>query len=146
MNQEELNRLNDQQLIWACVEPAILKARGKDPETKAQVLKQLGGGQRAVFLFQVLYGHAQNGISQFFGYISYLADRLDIWAALKSAMRYFGDSEMAALIEKMQQAYASKETPPDELDAQYQKLVPETVRRIGACIRSNPAEFISFED
>ncbi|HWQ71980.1 MAG TPA: hypothetical protein VN370_06620 [Desulfitobacteriaceae bacterium] len=62
-------------------------------------------GQRALFLFQVLYGHANNGIPQFFTQVSYFADRLDIWAALKSRMKYFDDTEMLGLIEKMETAY-----------------------------------------
>ncbi|MEI6102306.1 MAG: hypothetical protein WCP73_10760 [Eubacteriales bacterium] len=124
----------------------MLQARGKDPETKSRVLKQLNDGQRALFLFQVLYGHAHNGTAQFFGYLSYLTDQLDMWTALKSAMKYFGDTEMVNLIAKMEQAYASKETPLDELDAQYQRLIPETVRRIGTYIRNNPTEFIQLED
>ncbi len=142
MNREEFNTLDDQQLIWACVEPAILKARGKDPETKSRVIKQLNDGQRALFLFQVLYGHMHSGTAQFFGYLSYLTDQLDIWAAIKSSMKYFGDMEMADFIEKMERAYTAKNIPLDELDAAYQKLIPETVRRIGACIRRNPHEFI----
>jgi hypothetical protein len=53
----------------------------------------------------VLYGHANNGIPQFFTQVSYFADRLDIWAALKSRMKYFDDTEMLGLIEKMETAY-----------------------------------------
>jgi hypothetical protein len=53
----------------------------------------------------VLYGHTNNGIPQFFDQISYLADRLDIWSALKSGVKYFDDIEMLGLIEKMETAY-----------------------------------------
>jgi hypothetical protein len=141
--------LEDDKLIWACVEPNILKVRGKDPNTKSNVFAQLSGGQRALFMFQVLYGHMHNGSSRFFDQISYLADHLDIWAALKLAMNYFGESDMAGLIEKMEKAYATKGIANEmlsQLDALYQNAIPAALKRIGEYIRNHPAEFIKFED
>lgn len=147
MKQHELSSLDDEKLVWIFVEPIICKARGKDPSIKAQVYMPLKDGQRALFMFQVLYGHAANGIFQFFSQISYLADRLDIWSALKSAMNYFDDIEMLSLVEKMETAYFAlssqdKNTPAlDELDKFYNEIIPQTLKRIGACIRKNPEEF-----
>lgn len=147
MKQQDFNMLDDEKLIWICVEPIVLKVRGKDPGIKSQVIMQLNNGQRALFLFQVLYGHANNGILQFFTQVSYLADRLDIWAALKSGMKYFSDTEMLGLIEKMETAYyeVTKQSENtillDELERLYKERIPLTLKRIGSFIRNNPAEF-----
>ncbi len=147
MKQHELSTLDDAKLVWMFVEPMISKARGKDPDIKAQVFKSLNDGQRALFMFQVLYGHAANGIFPFFSYVSFLTDRLDIWSALKSAMNYFDDTEMLSLVEKMETAYFAvssqdKNTPAmNELDKLYIEMLPRTLNRIGACIRNNPTEF-----
>ena len=149
MNPQEFNILDDEKLIWICVEPIVQKVRGKDPAIKSQVIMQLNNGQRALFLFQVLYGHANNGIDQFFTQVSYLADRLDIWSALKSGMKYFNDTEMLSLIEKMEIAYyeAAKQSENtisrDELERLYVERIPFTLRRIGTFIRNNPAEFMT---
>ena len=147
MEQQEFNILDDERLIWICVEPIIRKVRGKDPEIKSQVFMQLNNGQRALFVFQVLYGHAGNGILQFFAHIAYLADRLDIWAALKSGMNYFNDIEMLCLIEKMEAAYYSVTKQSEnmislsELEKSYKEGIPRTLKRVGSFIRNNPAEF-----
>jgi hypothetical protein len=152
MKLQEFQRLGDEELIRACVEPIIRKARGKDPETKAKVVAGLNSGQRALFFFQVLYGHAGNGIPQFFEQISYLADQLDLWAALKSGIRYFDDTEMLELLEQMETAYheAAKQSEttiaPNELDRLYQQRIPFTLRKIGSFIRSHPEEFIQLEN
>ena len=61
-NIQESSKLDDEALIWVCVEPIVQKVRGKDPVIKSQVVMQLNTGQRALFLFQVLHGHANNGI------------------------------------------------------------------------------------
>lgn len=152
MKQQEFNLLDDETLIWVCVEPIVQKARGKDPGIKSQIIKQLNPGQQALFLFQVLHGHANHGILPFFNQISYLADRLDIWSALKSGMNYFNDMDMLRLIEKMEIAYyeTTKQSENtivlDELGRLYRQRIPLTLKRIGSYIRENSAEFIQLED
>lgn len=147
MKQHELFTYNDEKLVWLIVEPIIRKARAKDPSIKAQVYMSLKDGQRALFMFQVLYGHATNGIFQFFSHISYLTDRLDIWSALKSAMNYFSDTEMLSLIEKMENFYtvllSQDMNKPElmELDNLYNEILPRSLKIIGIRIRNNPSEF-----
>ena len=147
MEQNELSSLEDEKLVWRFVEPIIHQTRGKTPSIKSQVYMSLNDGQRALFMFQVMYGHAGNGISQFFSHISYLTDRLNLWLALKSAMKYFNDTDMVGFVEKMEIAYfdqssQAKNIPTlDELDQLYRELIPQTLKRIGTCIRNNPKEF-----
>lgn len=149
MRQQELNMLDDEQLIWKCVEPIIQKVRGRNPTIKSQVVMQLNNEQRALFVFQVLYGHANDGILSFFKQISYLADRLDIWDALKSAMEFFNDAEMLSIIKKMETAYyvtvehRENTIPMDELDGLYAERIPFTLQQVGSFVRHNPAEYMS---
>ncbi len=147
MKQHELSSLEDEKLVWMFVEPIISKTRGKAPNLKAQVYMSLNSGQRALFMFQVMYGHAGNGIFQFFSHISYLTPRLDLWSALKSAMQYFNDTDMLGLVEKMEIAYSdqlsqAQNVPSlEELNQSYCELIPQTLKRIGAFLRNNPDEF-----
>ena len=152
MKQQELDMLDDEKLIWICVEPTVQKVRGKEPGIKSKVIKKLNDGQRALFLFQVLYGHADQGISRFFLQISYLVETTDIWSALKSAMKYFDDTEMLGLIQKMEQAHHevirqnTNTISLDELDKQYKERIPATLKLIGSHIRNNPQVFMQFKD
>jgi hypothetical protein len=101
-------------------------------------------------MFQVLHGHADRGILQFFRQISYLTEMLDVWAALKSAMEFFGEPEMLELISKMESAFDGTATPGeralDALDIAYSEQIPKTVRRIGSRIRKHPAVFLKLEN
>jgi hypothetical protein len=152
MKQQEFNMLDDKELVWVCGEPIIQIVRGKDPEVKLQAYLRLNDGQRALLMFQVLYGHAKNGIGQFYHYISYLMEKLDFWSALKAGMKYFGDQAMLGLIVKMEETYYAmmKQTEgivlPDELDTLYKKTIPTTLKLIGEYIRNNPYEFIQIEN
>ncbi len=151
MTQNELTQLNNEQLIWACAQPLIWQVRGKDPFTKAHYMKTLSDAQRALFLFQVMVGHAHSGIALFFEQIAYIAESMDFWAALKASMKSFKDEQMLSLVGKMEDAYIVLKQGEncsavlDALDKQYNERIPSTISLIGACIRSNPCAFISLE-
>ncbi len=152
MTQQEFESLDDAALIWRCVEPSIREVRGKDPNTKSQAMQRLNGSQRALFLFQVLYGHAGNGAAAFFAQIAYLAETLDFFSALKSAMKFFNDEEMLRIVEQFERAYSalrqSQPVSPQELaelDQMYSERIPDTLHRTAAYIRTHPAEFLSLE-
>jgi hypothetical protein len=141
--------MNDKEFIAFYAMPMIREARGETPETKALVLARFREGQRALFLFQVLHGHADGGILGFYRQISYLTETLDVWAALKSAFRYFEDPEMLVLIERMAAAYSAGlpsedfKAEIDELDRLYAAQIPKTVRQIASRVRNNPEDFQS---
>jgi len=152
MNHQKLNCLNDEELIFNCLNPVVQKVRGKDPETKASEIEKLQEGPRALFMFQVLFGHAKQGIAPFLEQIDYLAEKVDIFAALQSAMRYFHDHDMLAIVEKMEQAFHARVNPIafdtmiKELDAQYREKIPLTLSQISQYVRSHPLEFLMFEE
>jgi hypothetical protein len=153
MTQQEFGTLDDAALIWRCVEPSIREVRAKDPHTKSRAMQSLNGSQRALFLFQVLYGHAGNGAAAFFTQIAYLAETLDFFSALKSAMKFFNDEEMLRIVERLECVYrAAKQSQPvspqelKDLDQLYLARIPDTLHRIAAYIRTHPAEFLSLEE
>lgn len=86
MKHINFQKLTDSELILLCNEPVLCKIRGKSPEIKSQVIAGLSQARRSLLLFQVLYGHADQGIQNFFAHISYLLESLDVWAALQSAI------------------------------------------------------------
>ncbi len=152
MKKQELDSLENERLIWACAEPFVMKTRGRSGSEKLAVYRELSGGQRSLYLFQVLYGHAGNGLGEFYAHISYLTGQLDIFAALKAAMRYFGDSPMLELVGKMESVFAARakgEDDPEsleELNKLYRQYLPGTIAHISAHIRSHPEVFLQLEE
>jgi hypothetical protein len=152
MNRSEFNMLDDENLIWLCVEPIIQQVQGKNLRIKSRIYAQLNDAQRALLLFQVLYGHAKQGMLLFFQQISYLANALDLWPALQSTMKFFNDPVMLDLVGKMENAcHASQGKPEninglDELDQLYRDNIATTVKLVSSYIRNNAAEFSQLED
>ncbi|HEX3043526.1 MAG TPA: hypothetical protein VHY08_02125 [Bacillota bacterium] len=169
IKREVFNSLADDQLIWACIEPAIQPIRGRNFQVKSQIYSELTPGQRALLMFQVLYGHTRNGVAEFFDHTSYFLAEPGVWSEFKTGMRYFGDHAMLQLLEEIErlQPFIKKHQQPDsnedfngmgrepgnsstiltainQLDAKLQEIIPETLHRIGEYIRNNPGEFVQF--
>lgn len=173
MKRPVFDTLDDVALGWACIEPTIQQIRGKELNVKSQVYAQLTAGQRGLLMFWVLYGHARNGVAQFYSEVEYLLAHADLWSELKLGLSYFGDDAMLRLIEKMEGVYSvlvaknrlggaelrsacaqnlhgDSELPAtvavDRLDVMYNETAPATLKRISAYIRKNPGEFVQIED
>jgi hypothetical protein len=161
--------LDDISLIWTCIEPTIKQIRGKNFMIKSEFSSHLTKGQRALLMFQVLYGHTGNGVIEFYSHLSYLLSENGMWSELKKAMEYFGDYSMANLISDMEVTYHVIETKyckedsewfyidnidedleikltTDRLNKSLSVLLPEVIKSIGLYIRNNPTEFVQFED
>lgn len=140
-----MQSLTDTELIWHCIEPIIKQTRAKDIRTKMDVYKNLPESKRALFMFQVLYGHAYNGTKELFAQISYLADAMDIWSAFKSAFNYFGDEKMSCIINNIQDAYYKSKQDTyfsfGELDILYKQQIDNSVKLIAGYIRNNLSLF-----
>lgn len=103
--------------------------------------------------------------------MAFLFSQIDPWTELKTGLGYFKDDEMVNLLKEMEEVYrvlkgrkqlddsemvrlanADLDDDPElysklnRLDSILQKIVPETIRRIGDYIRSNPNEFVELED
>ncbi len=171
MKRQLFESLDDIELGKACIDPTIRQIRGKDVAVKARVYAQLTPGQRALLMFWVLYGHAQGGVARFYCEVDYLLTRAEMWTELEAGMRFFGDAAMAGLIEEMERAYrvlesrigrermarrditvtdidndAELHASAGRLDARYREIVPVTLKRVCAYIRSNPGAFVQIEE
>lgn len=136
----------DSQLLYQTVEPILLRTRGKHPDEKARVLRELNPAQRSAFLMQVLVGHMQHGTAQFFTQIAYLTERMDFWRALQSAVNFFQDQELLPIVKEMQFLFEAKDRAEHiaqfaPLDLRYQSALPQTLARVAGYIRSHPNEF-----
>jgi hypothetical protein len=168
IKRKDFEKLDDISLIWACIEPTIQKVRGRNFTIKSEVYLQLNDGQKALLMFQVLYGHTLHGIEEFYSHLSYLLSNKGMWSQLKIGMRYFGDLNMMQIIEKMEIDFQSLKTEDfDETTEQHNALIdinaelsssinlinksffealPTTIEIVAAYIRNNTDEFVEFTD
>ena len=146
IDRQVFDSLEENALIWACIHPLIHEIRGKDPIIKIGVYSSLTKGQRALLMFQILYGHTSDSAAEFFG----MADMLSIkgiWGELQNSMRYFGDDTMLSLLQEMEEVYISGETGSNTIDSIDRKLherIPESIKLICSYIRNHPGEFVRF--
>ena len=68
---KDFETLNASALIWTCIEPTIHKIRGKNFVVKSEAYSQLNAGQRALLMFQILYGPTSTGVGEFYAHKSY---------------------------------------------------------------------------
>ncbi|MEP7289215.1 MAG: hypothetical protein ABI947_25980 [Chloroflexota bacterium] len=147
-------------LVEECFEPVHERLRGVDMGVRQQTYEQLTSGQWALLLYELLYEHTQRGIVEFYRRVPYLPVKTDIWAAIKSAMGYFGDEAMPPLLAEMEATYQGyttigRDEHSDEaakvrrsieyIDSIFPKIVPATLKQIAVYIRSHPGEFVQFE-
>ncbi len=110
VKRKDFESLNDISLIWICIEPAMQQARGRNFAVKSEVYAHLTPGQRALFMFQMLYGHTSKGVEEFYSHLSYLLSNDGVWSQLKKGMQYFGDYNMIQILEKMNIVFQSLTT------------------------------------
>jgi hypothetical protein len=160
MERQHFDSLDDESLIWECIEPVIRQIRGKSVAIKREAASHLTSGQQALLMFQVLYGHScRGGITELFSSLSYLLDSKGIWQELKDAMDYFHIAPMVTLLNDMQSAYFSQENNNSssndrqepwnaaviqKLDAELNIALPVALKSVAAAILNNPNEFVEF--
>lgn len=143
--------LEEDALIWACIGPVMEPLRGKEPAIKARVYEQLNPGRRALFMVQVLKGHAGHGVVALLNQLDYLLGPAT-WRELKSGYAYFGAHGMVQLLEDLERLHArlqGTDTQAEEraeavraADQALKLLLPEAVRLVADYIRSHPDEFM----
>lgn len=171
MKRQVFDKLDDISLIWACIEPTIQQIRGKNFAVKSEVSTHLTTGQRALLMFQMLYGHTIKGVAEFYSHVSYLLSKKGVWSELKNGIEYFSDYSMMRLLGEMEEVYhvleenylkegadcfniyisdidknSELQTLIDRHDAMLLEILPTTINLIGTYIRSRPGEFVQFED
>ncbi|SDM85477.1 DMP19 family protein [Acetanaerobacterium elongatum] len=171
IKQGDFESLNDVSLIWACIEPTITQIRGKSYIVKSEAYATLNPGQRALLMFQVLYGHTSNGIEEFYFHLSYLLSNKDVWSQLKKGMQYFEDFDMLQILEDMDVIFQSMKTEEFKnnteqrntlitdidrnaelfasmnlLNKSFSVTLLSTIQRVAAYIRNNANEFVQLID
>ncbi len=171
VKRKDFEALNDVSLIWTCIGPTIQQIRGKDFVVKSEAYAPLNPGQRALLMFQVLYGHTSNGVEEFYSHLSYLLINKAVWPQLKKGMKYFGDYDMVQILEKMDIAYQSlkvdeynENTEPHSvyITGTYKKAelseslsninkslsdtLPLSIKLVASYIRDNVNEFVQLTD
>ena len=96
----ELTSKDDWSLIWTCVSPFVLKVRGKDSLTKMSMYRHLTEHQQRLFIFTVYYNHARQSIDDFIFYSKLMLEN-NQWDELTKAMGFFGDANMASLLDRI---------------------------------------------
>ena len=161
--------IDDALLIWTCIEPTIQQIRGKSFIVKSEASTHLTTGQRALLMFQMLYGHTGNGVVEFYSHLSYLLSQKGVWTELKNGIQYFRDYAMLHLLDEIEEVYNilkennSKENSDwldvinidkdsnlqltiSRLDKYLYEILPTSIKLIGTYIRNYPDEFVQVED
>lgn len=171
INQQVFDSLDDAALIWTCIEPTIQKIRGRNSAVKGDAYTELSEGQRALLMFQVMYGHTSTGIVEFYSLVPYLPSGRGIWIELKKGMQYFSDNSMLRLLGEMEGDYCALEekilaSGTERLDVcinnpdkdshlmssikqhnlMFRETIPNTIKLISSYIRNNPSEFVQLEN
>ena len=105
IERDVFHALDDVALIWTCIEPIIREIRGKNLSVKTEASAGLTEGQRALLMFQIVYGHAGGGSAMLFGSLSYLLSHQGMWDRLRDGMRYLGASDMLRVLDELEAAY-----------------------------------------
>ncbi len=165
MNREQFGNLDDAELGWACIEPAIQLVRSGQM-SKSQVYAGLTSGQRALFMFRAYYNHAIQSLPEFYWWSSYFLAWQNAWKEIKAGLHYFEDDAMIQLFIETETALLSRnppqrleefQIPHDDLDYdedlramviplynKFRELSPSTLNRMGEYVRHNPLEFVQF--
>lgn len=166
IKRKDFAALDGTALIWVCIEPTILKIRGKDFPAKADVYSQLTSGQRALLMFQILYGHTLRGVEELLFCLSYILSNQSIWSQMINGMKYFGASDMVRFLDVLYTIYerfrddieqhrlkfgktwtdAELSVSLSNLDALLRESVPATISLISSYIHDHAEQFVKFDD
>jgi hypothetical protein len=150
MTKKELATLGDAALCEKCVQPAALAMRGRGPEVREQVYGALTPGQRAVFMFWVVYAHGFHGWTQVYMELPHLVGQDSFWRELKLAAKYLELRELLELTETFERHLREARAANKPISAQYDerlaKALVRDVRSVADHIRANPGTFFELRE
>lgn len=169
MSRSAFEKLDDESLAAACMEPVIeaYKENGIGPEDfQSELYRRLTPGQQALFFFRIYYGHIVNSPDDFHWWSSYFLPQTNLWTGIKRSLRYFGDRELVGILEDAEAAIKRKFHPRSLEDfeisstdiytdpelsvlfrqsyALFRQTAPSIIGRIAAYIRKNPRQFLEL--
>ncbi|MFP2902277.1 hypothetical protein [Corallococcus sp. 4LFB] len=151
MTRQELASLDDTALCQRCVQPAALAMRGRGSDVREEVYGALTPGQRAVFMFWVLYAHGR-GWTQMCAELPHLVGEDSFWLELKLAAKHLHLDELLAQTEAFEKHLreARAANRPVQGKAQDDALLAKTLARdlhtVASYIRANPGQFVELKD
>lgn len=167
MNRQTFHLLEDSELIQACFDPLIQRYKEEQQlgNDFIPLFNQLSQGQQAMFVFQTYYVHAVESLTEYYWWSAYYLATVKRWIGLKSGLRYFGENELLRVLEETEKVLIETNHPLkleefelsrdhlhqhpkllasiEMLEEKFQELVPGTLKRIAAYIRSHPEQFIN---
>lgn len=168
LKRSDFDSIDDSNLGAACFEPFIPFIRGKNIKVKEELYQKLTTGQKALFMFKAYYNHANKSLAEFYWWSAYYYAQPKSWAAIKAGLQYFGADGFYRLVEEIETVLEARGFPNNlddftvsynDIEKDHQLLSeieplhklfiqfsPETLKKIGKKIRSNPSEFIQFEE
>lgn len=168
MKQAEFDSMSDERLSWVCVEPMLVRIRGKDTATKTQVISSLNPSQQALCMFRVFYDHARGSAEEMYAWVAYMLQTPGYWQGVTKGLSYFEDGRMVQLLEDTRQVivgheqksegesafhpFGALERNPDlaeiaaALYKRFKEIEPGSIKRISSFIRLNPQHFVWIED
>jgi hypothetical protein len=155
MSKEFFDSMQNEKIGHVCFEPMVpvyqsgMRQRdGQDAQGfRTEFYKSLSSGQRALFIVFSFYDHAKMSKGEF-QHIArhYLSER--IFSALEKGAEYFHIESMQNLLLEIEKDLSEQNemnnSRIDELYNRLNEITPYMLTQIGACIKDNPAEFVSF--
>lgn len=161
----ELISLKDEDLCWACIEPAILtykQTKGKN--FTENHYRKFSKGQQSLFMYTVFFKHALGSKEEYYWWTANLLMFRNAWPELKKALLFFNDQAMIEHLEHLISNLETKEIDfenpslsllKNEFDFQsmieaqftkFLKLSIHTTATISNYIRKHENEFIQVEN
>lgn len=159
------DELNNEELMKQCMEPIIVKTKAKSPAIKLEVYKNCSKGQRALFMFSILYEHGKT-IQEFYWFSKYYMVDLNGWEEMKQQAIFLNDKDLISSYEQIEKIHKEKnqladgtwrEVSTQDLDEdsalyeavnsvhkQYISAAQKSIELICIYIRENPTEFVQF--
>jgi len=102
-----MDSISPEELFMWTVKPIALEMHsGKGPDHKYDVYKELSDGQRAAFMFWVLYSHAPDE-AQFYIWMPYMRQtKPDYWNQLRIGMKLIGCTEVLMFMKECEEIFS----------------------------------------
>lgn len=164
ISRAELNTLEDDALIEACVGPTVRRIMGRSLTDKMRLTGGLTSGQRALLMFRMVQGHCGGGTLALFRQLSYLLIHKGVWMGIKKGFGHFGNRALGQLAHRLEAAYLviaadglaltdwERDTSPavstmlEPLDRDLREQMPAYMKTVASSIRRRPDEYVRVVD
>ncbi|MGN7398587.1 hypothetical protein ACTHO0_01935 [Cytobacillus praedii] len=174
IKRQEFNSITDADLSTKCFEPLIkhykkrMAEQTDSTQMKEQFYEELTDGQRALFMFYAYYIHVSKSSIEFFWWSAYFIAQPKSWSAIKAALKFFEDTNMLILLEKIELILKQHQYPEtlesftitredlannkelyttiQSLYSVFEDTSPLTIKNINNIIEKNLKDFVEIED